>query len=208
MDPDGAQSAVRKNNPADRQLFAGRSVVIDKDRDAALVADCLNGDRDAMNTLVTHYEKPVFNAAFRILGNTQDAADVCQTAFMKAFEKLNNYDPRYKFFSWLYRIAVNESVSALKSRKPGAPYDVADLGSVPGPEQAHAGAAVDEIVQSVLMKLPHEQRILVALKHFSELSYRDIAIVLDVPEKTVKSRLYTARQQMKKELVSLGVRPE
>lgn len=208
MHSDPSQFLMRKKNSRNDQLSAGPGVVSGKDRDAALVADSLRGDRNAMNTLVIHYEKPVFNAALRILGNRQDAADATQTAFLKAFENLKNYDPRYKFFSWIYRITVNESVSALKRRKPGEPGDIADSGSIPGPEQAHAGQAISEIVQAVLMKLPDEQRILVALKHFSELSYRDISYILDVPEKTVKSRLYTARQQMKKELLARGVKPE
>lgn len=208
MDSDGARPVPGNKNPPNRQLLAGRAVVIEKDRDAALVADCLNGNRDAMNTLVTHYEKPIFNAAFRILGDTQDAADVCQTAFMKAFENLKNYDSKYKFFSWLYKIAVNESLSTLKSRKPGEPGEIEDVSSIPGPERAHDSAAVSRVVQAALMKLSNDQRVLVALKHFSELSYRDIGKILDIPEKTVKSRLYSARQQMKKELQTLGVKPE
>lgn len=207
MNSDSAQPDVRKKTSVDHQHSGSSGVVRDKDRDVALVADCLNGDRDAMNTLVAHYEKPVFNAAYRILGSRHDAADVTQTAFLKAFENLRNYDSKFKFFSWLYKITVNEAISVLKGRRPGETHDVADTGSVPGPEQQHETASVGETVQAVLMKLPEEQRILVALKHFSELSYRDIAIVLDVPEKTVKSRLYSARQKMKKELLASGIRP-
>lgn len=202
------QSGAQKKIRADGQLFADRDVVKDKDRDAALVVDCLKGNRDALGTLVAHYERPVFNAAFRILGNRQDAADVTQTAFLKAFENLKSYDPRFKFFSWLYKITVNESISTLKARKPGQPYETADIGSVPGPEQSHISASIGKTVQEVLMNLPDEQRILVALKHFSELSYRDIGAILDLPEKTVKSRLYSARQQMKKDLLARGIKPE
>ncbi len=208
MGSNGTHPRVAKKSSRDHQLFAGPGVVRDKNRDVALVADCLKGNRDAMGTLVAHYEKPVFNAAYRILGDSQDAADVTQTAFMKAFENLRNYDPKFKFFSWLYRIAVNESISLVKNRKPGEIRDVVDPGSTPGPEQSHIEAALSKTVQEVLMSLSDEQRILVALKHFSELSYRDISAILDVPEKTVKSRLYTARQQMKKELLARGVKPE
>lgn len=202
------QSGAAKKTRAGNQLLGDRSVVGDKDRDAALVADCLEGNRNAMSTLVTHYEKPVFNAAFRILGNGQDAADATQTAFLKAFENLRNYDPRYKFFSWLYKITVNESISALKSRRPSVSLEYAEPGNTPGPEPAVISDAVGRTVQEVLMNLPDEQRVLVALKHFSELSYRDIAAILDIPEKTVKSRLYSARQTMKKDLLARGVTPE
>ena len=101
MGSDPVQSGAREKTTSENQLFGRRGVVRDKDRDAALVADCLAGDRDAMSSLVSHYQKPVFNAAYRILGNSQDAADVAQTVFLKAFENLGKFDPRYKFFSWI-----------------------------------------------------------------------------------------------------------
>lgn len=201
-----------KKTRTGHQLSGSRSVVGNKDRDAALVADCLDGNRDSMSALVTHYERPVFNAAFRILGNRQDAADVAQTAFLKAFENLRSYDPKYKFFSWLYRITVNEAVSTLKSRKPSVPIEqeniLADISNSPGPEAQVISDVAGKAVQEVLMNLSDENRVLVALKHFSELSYHDIAAILEIPEKTVKSRLYSARQKMKKDLLARGITPE
>ena len=82
-----------------------------KDEDAALVRDCKSGDRRAMSILVGQYQKPVYNAAYRILGNSDDAADATQTVFLKVFEHINDYNPKYKFFSWIYRIAINESLN-------------------------------------------------------------------------------------------------
>ena len=78
-----------------------------KDEDAALVDGCRRGDRRAMSRLVSHYQQPVFNAAYRILGNLDDAADATQTVFLKVFEHISDYDEKFKFFSWIYRIAVN-----------------------------------------------------------------------------------------------------
>lgn len=207
MSSDPVHSGAPEKTSTEHQLFTKSGVVRDKDRDAALVADCLDGDRNAMGTLVSHYEKPVFNAAYRILGNAQDAADVTQTVFLKAFENLRKFDPRYKFFSWIYRITVNESISANKQRRPQQSYDFADAAALPSAEKQLDESTLSQQVQEVMMTLTEEQRVLIALKHFSELSYEEIGNLLDVPEKTVKSRLYTARQKMKKTLVERGIKP-
>ena len=75
-----------------------------KDIDAALLDDCKRGDRLALGSLVRRYERPVYNAAFRMLGNPDEAADVTQTVFLKAFENLDRVDPKYRIFSWIYRV--------------------------------------------------------------------------------------------------------
>ena len=81
--------------------------------DIALMERCRNGDRQAFETLVVRYQKPVYNAAYRMLHNTEDARDVTQTVFLKVFENLDKYDPSHRFFSWIYRIALNESINWL-----------------------------------------------------------------------------------------------
>ena len=103
-------------------------------RDHALIERCKQGDRRALEELVGHYEKPLFNAAYRILGNPDDAADATQVAFMKAFEHLDQYDPKYKFFSWIYRIAVNESINQLKRGRNQQPLDDTEVTDQRGPE--------------------------------------------------------------------------
>ena len=75
--------------------------------DAARVRDCLAGDPQAFAALVAQYEKPVFNVALRMLRNPEDARDVAQTVFMKAYQNLSSYDPHFKFYSWIYRMAIN-----------------------------------------------------------------------------------------------------
>jgi len=174
-------------------------------RDQALVERCQRGDRKALEELVGHYEKPLFNAAYRILGNPDDAADVTQVVFMKAFEHLGQYDPKYKFFSWIYRIAVNEAINQLKRGRNQQPLDETEVAVTRGPDaNVEAGDLYREI-QDGLMGLSEDYRTVIVLRHFSECSYQQISEILQIPEKTVKSRLYSARQVMKDTLQGRGV---
>lgn len=176
-----------------------------KDRDLALLEDCKRGDRQALGSLVRRYERPVFNAAFRMLGNPDEAADVTQTVFLKAFENMERYDPRHKFFSWIYRIAINESINQLNRRKH-VELAVEHLVS-PGqsPEAALEAQNLDAELQSALMALQEDHRAVIVLRHFTDYSYREIGQILEIPEKTVKSRLYSARQTLRAMLEKQGV---
>lgn len=174
-------------------------------RDHALVERCLRGDRNALGELVKQYERPIYNAAYRILGNPDDAADVAQVVFLKVFERLDQYDPRYKFFSWIYRIAINESINQKsRGRNEESLEDDRFAGSSRA-EDALEAEQLSHVIQAGLMALQEDYRVVVVLRHFSELSYRDISDVLHIPEKTVKSRLYSARQVMKARLNEMGV---
>src|SRR6202165_304672 len=104
-----------------------------------LVRRCREGDRAPFDQLVVRYQKPVFNAALRLLRDPEDARDVAQTTFLKAFEHLVDYDPRYKFYSWIYRIAINEALNALSSRKSLAEVSGEEADEAPGPEQCVEG---------------------------------------------------------------------
>lgn len=177
---------------------------MDKDRDAALVKDCLHGDRRAMAQLVSQYERPVFNAAYRILGSTDDAADTTQTVFLKVFEHIADYNPKHKFFSWIYRIAINESLNQVKKRRHQEPLADSQASPWRGPEEELDSKRICNRVQGALMQLNEDYRTVVVLKHMSGCSYQQISEVLQIPEKTVKSRLYSARQIMKKSLLSDG----
>ena len=131
-----------------------------------------------------------------MLGNVQDAEDVTQTVFHNVFLKLRTYDPRYRFFSWIYRMAVNESLNVLKRRKPTETLeDEADLAS-PGAAPDRA-VEVQERVGRALMGLSPDDRAVVVLKHFVSFSYQEIADVLEIPVRTVKSRLFTARERLR-----------
>jgi RNA polymerase sigma-70 factor (ECF subfamily) len=177
---------------------------VDKDRDAALVNDCLRGDRRAMAQLVSQYQRPVFNAAYRILGSTDDAADTTQTVFLKVFEHIADYNPKHKFFSWIYRIAINESLNQAKKRRHQEPLADSQASPWRGPEEELDSKRICNRVQGALMQLSEDYRTVVVLKHMSGCSYQQISEVLQIPEKTIKSRLYSARQMMKKSLQSDG----
>lgn len=171
-----------------------------KDNDAALVNGCIQGDRRAMSQLVSQYQKPVFNAAYRILGNMDDAADATQTVFLKVFEHIADYDQRFKFFSWVYRIAINESLNQVKKRRPQESLDDSQASPWQGPAEELDSAKLCQKVQDALMLLNDDYRSVVVLKHITGCSYQQIAGILQLPEKTVKSRLYSARQLLKKTL--------
>ena len=171
-----------------------------KDNDAALVDGCIRGDRRAMSQLVGQYQKPVFNAAYRILGNRDDAADATQTVFLKVFEHITDYDKKYKFFSWVYRIAINESLNQVKKRRSQESLDDSQASPWQGPAEELDTARLCQKVQDALMLLNDDLRTVVVLKHISGCSYQQIAGILQLPEKTVKSRLYSARQLLKKTL--------
>ncbi|MDX1555360.1 MAG: sigma-70 family RNA polymerase sigma factor, partial [Xanthomonadales bacterium] len=102
-------------------------------RDQALIERCQRGDRRALEELLQQYQRPVFNVALRMLGNSDDAADITQTVFLKAFENLDHYNPEHKFFSWIYRIAINESINQINREKRTEPLDDSRPGSGPGP---------------------------------------------------------------------------
>ena len=161
-----------------------------------MVARFLEGHRDAASGLVDRYQRRLFNVALRMLGNVQDAEDVTQTVFLKVFLKLRTYDPKYRFFSWIYRMTVNESLNALKRGKPTVTLD--DGLEIQAPGGAPDGAAeAEDSVGRALMDLKPGDRAVVVLRHFASFSYQEIADVLEIPVRTVKSRLFTARERLR-----------
>ncbi len=176
-----------------------------KDKDAALVNDCKRGDRRAMSQLVDQYQRPVFNAAYRILGNKDDAADATQTVFLKVFENIGKYNQEFKFFSWVYRIAINESLNQVKKRRHQQPLDDSQTSPWQDPEEKLDSERLCKRVQDAMMLLNDDYRTVVVLKHISGCSYEQIGEILQLPEKTVKSRLYSARQLLRKTLKSIEI---
>jgi RNA polymerase sigma-70 factor (ECF subfamily) len=172
--------------------------------DAELVRRCRNGDRAAFEILLRRYERPVYNAALRMLRNAEDARDVAQTVFLKVYEHLADYDPKYKFYSWIYRIAVNESLHGLSRRHRVEPIDDEAPDDHPGPDDEVGDEQISRRVQGALMQLKPEYRTVIVLKHLLGCSYQDMSEILQLPEKTVKSRLFTARQLLKDVLLDHG----
>jgi RNA polymerase sigma-70 factor (ECF subfamily) len=166
------------------------------EQDRTLVRRYLAGQRDAASGLVDRYQKRLFNVALRMLDVPQDAEDVTQTVFLNAFLKLRTYDPSYRFFSWIYRMTVNESLNTLKRRKHMVMLE--DEPGLPAPEAAADRATeVQDRVGKALMQLKPDDRAVVVLRHFVDFSYEEIADVLEIPVKTVKSRLFTARERLR-----------
>ncbi len=175
-----------------------------EDDDATLVRRCRDGDRAAFEQLVVRYQKPVFNAALRLLREPEDARDVAQTTFLKVFEHIAEYDPSFKFYSWIYRIAINESLNALGSRKPCEGVNGEEADTAPGPDRQLEGEQTGQAIEEALMRIKPELRAVVVLRHFMQLSYRDMGDILLLSEKTVKSRLYSARQLLRDRLLQRG----
>ena len=176
-----------------------------EDSDWLLVERCRQGDRRAFEALVGRYEKPVYNAALRMLSNPEDAGDVAQTVFLKVFEHLADYDPRHRFYSWIYRIALNESINVFGRRNRHEPITGNELDERRGAEDEIDNQRLGVRVQVALMSIKPEYRAVIVLRHFLELSYEDIGHTLELPEKTVRSRLFTARQLLKQALGESGI---
>lgn len=172
--------------------------------DKALVRQSLGGDNRSFEQLVDRYQRVLYNVSLRMLNSPEDAMDVTQTAFIKAYEKLDTYNSKYKFFSWIYKIMINESLNVLNRRKPLDPVDSNLVSRDKTPDEEYRENWMAERVQAAVANLPLDYRRLIVLRHFGNLSYRDMSGALDLPEKTVKSRLYTARQMLKDLLLNRG----
>jgi len=171
------------------------------DLDRALVRRFLDGERAAGDELVNRFHRSVFNVALRMLGNVQDAEDVTQTVFGNAFLELDSYDPKYRFFSWIYRMTVNESLNTIKRRRNVVSLDGSFDVPAPGTISQSAAEAEDRVGRA-LLELKPDDRAVVVLKHFVSFSYEEISDVLGVPVKTVKSRLFTARERLRQVLLT------
>jgi RNA polymerase sigma-70 factor, ECF subfamily len=163
--------------------------------DATLVKRTLGGDRGAFEGLVQRYQKVLYTVALRMLGNPDDAKDATQTAFVRAFERLGTFDEQYRFFSWIYRILMNECLNVLRGRRPEDELSPA-LATVGGPYEAAMSSERRTQIQAALLQLTPDHRAVIVLRHFGGLSYDEVGDALGVPTKTVKSRLHSARQRL------------
>ena len=178
----------------------------DEDDDARLLARWRGGDRDAFGELVARYQRPIYNAAYRLLGTREDASDVAQSVFLRIVERLDDYDPKYRFFSWIYRIAINESIDVLRRTRREEPLDEdSDFPAPRGddPQHAYEAGSVSARIQRALMAMKTDDRVVITLRHFGECDYAQIATIIGVDEKTVKSRLFEARRRLAGQLDDL-----
>ncbi|MDX1740027.1 MAG: sigma-70 family RNA polymerase sigma factor [Rhodothermales bacterium] len=173
--------------------------------DQAIVRRVLAGETAAFAFLVDRYERVVYNAAFRITGDRQDAEDVAQTVFMKVFENLRVYNSRYRFYSWMYRIAVNEALNHQARLRNRSALDLSETHDIGVEDKGLESKELEEQVQEAIYALDPGDRALVVLKHFQGFSYEEMGYILDLPVRKVKSRLYTARQRLKEQLITSRV---
>ena len=181
-------------------------VIADGDPDETLVERCREGDGTAFAALVHRYHRPIYNAAFRVLGDPGEAEDITQVVFMRVTERLDEFDSRYRFFSWIYRIALNEALNVARKRRREEPLD--DEAPLPGarsaePDWGAGQAELAERVQRALAGMRVDDRAVITLRHFSDCSYREMSAILGIAEKTVKSRLFAARRRLRDLLADL-----
>jgi RNA polymerase sigma-70 factor (ECF subfamily) len=174
------------------------------ERDERLAVLAVQGSTAAFTSLVDRYMKRIYNVANRMVNNRDDAMDITQSVFLKVYEKLDTFDPSRKFFSWIYRIAVNESLNHIQRKRWTEDLSKERPSKTPTPEQDFAQKEQSDQLLEVLQTLKDNYRSVIVLKHFYDLSYREIGTILELPEKTVKSRLFTGRQLLKDALISKG----
>jgi RNA polymerase sigma-70 factor (ECF subfamily) len=176
--------------------FSAPDVYMSKDADdAGFVRRCLEGDTEAFAAIVERYQRVLVTVAVRMLGNAEDAHDATQNAFVKAYQKLPTFDPNRRFFSWMYRILVNECHNARRDHRRSEPL-TPELAIGDSPADAFEVEERRGLVQAAILALPADYREVIVLRHFAELSYDEIADALGISSAMVKSRLHTARQQL------------
>lgn len=186
--------------------FFARGVYVYQDADDAdCVRHCLAGDTTAFAGIVDRYQRVLFTVAVRMLGDRDEAADATQTAFIRAYRKLSTFDPAQRFFSWIYRILVNECLNVRRGRRPRDPL-TADLMVGDSPAELLETKERRQRVQAAILALPDDYRAVIVLRHFAELSYEQIAETLQVPASLVKSRLHEARQRLGRMLLDVHAR--
>ena len=181
--------------------------------DVLLVSRAREGDVAAFETLVKQYDRQVFRIAQHITQNREDAQDVVQDAFLKAYQKLDQFQGNSKFYTWLVRIAVNEALMRLRKRRTGKMVSIdediqTEEGSVPrdlaewrpNPEQQYNQAELAEILRKTINGLPPGFRVVFVLRDVEGLSTEETAETLGLSVPAVKSRLLRARLQLRERL--------
>jgi RNA polymerase sigma-70 factor, ECF subfamily len=176
--------------------FFARGVYVSQDaEDVALVRRCMDGDASAFAGIVERYQRVLFTVALRMLGDREEAADAAQTAFVRAYGKLASFDPAQRFFSWIYRILLNECLNVQRSRRAREPIRP-DVLVGDSPADLLETKERRQRVQAAILALPHDYREVIVLRHFADLSYDEIADALQLSPGLVKSRLHSARQRL------------
>lgn len=183
--------------------------------DEELVARSMDGDADSFNQLIKRWERPIYALAYRTLGREDDARDVCQETFLRAYRAINGFRGQAKFSSWLYRIALNLCRDWMRRQRRTptvqAPEDVdiADLAAEQGPSESIETLVgrrqLGRAVAAAMATLPEEQRTAIVLKEYHGLTFQEIAEMQGVPLSTVKTRLYQGLSVVRRQLEKGGM---
>lgn len=183
--------------------------------DEELVARSVGGDLDSFNQLVVRWERPIYALAYRVIGREEDARDVCQETFLRAFRAIRGFKGQAKFSSWLYRITLNLCRDWIR-RERRAPLaqspeglDLVELAAErEGTESVEDLVSRRELSQAVaraMALLPEEQRTAIILKEYHGLTFQEIADLLDCPLSTAKTRLYQGLSVLRRQLSEAGI---
>jgi RNA polymerase sigma-70 factor (ECF subfamily) len=177
-----------------------------EDRD--LIAAARRDNVEAYNLLVSRWEKRIFNYLLRLIKNREDALDLSQDVFLKAYQNLRRLEDPGRFAPWLYRIAHNEAYSYLRKNRPETDLDEAQYQPwvEPGPSRRMLPIEVSLAVERALERLSDDQREAVVLKIYQGFKFEEMAGILGCPVSTVKSRLYTALDLLKDTLAPVHTR--
>jgi RNA polymerase sigma-70 factor (ECF subfamily) len=178
--------------------------------DEELVARSIRGDADSFNQLILRWERPIFALAYRTIGREEDARDVCQETFLRAFRALPGFRGQAKFSSWLYRIALNLCRDWMR-RERRAPIaqapegvDLLELAAAVEPSESIEDLVIrrdlSKVVERAMARLPEEQRTAIILKEYHGLTFQEIADLVGCPLSTVKTRLYQGLIVLRREL--------
>ncbi len=175
--------------------------------DARAIRACLDGQSAVFGELVFRYQDRLYNAIFRVVGNREDAADVVQEAFLNAYQSLHNFKGDSEFYTWLYRIAFNSAISLKRKQRAMLRLDSGSeddglLEPQEDFEDAYPGADLERSEEearllAALNRLSPEHRAVMVLKDLEGRKYEEIAVILDVPIGTIRSRLHRARLELR-----------
>jgi RNA polymerase sigma-70 factor (ECF subfamily) len=178
--------------------------------DEELVTRSMGGDLDSFNQLVLRWERPIYALAYRVIGREEDARDVCQETFLRAFRALGGFKGQAKFSSWLYRITLNLCRDWIRRerRQPIAQapegVDIIEMASETTPsesvEDLVARREIGQAVARAMAELPEEQRTAIILKEYHGLTFQEIADMQNCPLSTVKTRLYQGLSVLRRQL--------
>jgi len=173
------------------------------DADHQLVTEALRGDPEAFATLVQRYDRAVYHLAYRTMRDEEEAKDVAQEAFFKAYRSLKTFRPGAKFSTWIFAITYHACCDRLNRRRRYSGEELPDRAdSAPGPADSAIAADEARRLRQAILNLPEKYRSVVTLYHLQGKQYDEIATVLGIPVGTVKTHLFRAKEQLRKMLTA------